>query len=126
MKDVLFNYFQKIVGSDVYLDGDNILIVDLRSSYGDLKLTCDFKDNNFVVEGSVDEDQYCALFMVDEDEIEDLDDWNTTNKYTDISKALERCQDILDSYESESSGSDVFEVDDPDDLFSGAIKLVQK
>lgn len=125
MQDKLFQYFQGVVGDDAYIDNDE-LIVSLSSEYGSLTLTCNFKENSFTVEGSVDESQYSALFMVDEEEVteSDLEEWNTSETFSDIVKALERCQEIADAYESESGGCDVFNLKG-ETIFEEAIDIVK-
>lgn len=120
----LYDYFTKNIGHKGVLETeDNYLSLDLTSNYGNLKFT--INDNKYIVEGTVDEEQYCNIFMIDEDEIdyEDLDAWNTTDSFSNINKALERCQEIVDAYESETGGCDVFNLNNPY-IFIDALKVI--
>ena len=124
MLEKLYNYFEPIVGDDVYYN-DQTLTVDLTSNYGNIKLICDFAAGIYTVICEVDEDQYCNLFEIDYDDIdrEDFDAWNTTDKYTELPKALERAEEILDAMESETGGCDVFDLDG-ETIFADAIDIL--
>lgn len=124
MIDTLYNYFESIIGTNASKNGD-ILQVNLSSNYGCIDLTCNFKKNEFIVEGSVDEDQFCNIYMCDTDQIDedDLDGWNTTDTYNNVIEALQRCQEILDALEDETGGPDMFDLENPD-FFTDAIKLI--
>lgn len=124
MLEKLYNYFEQIVGDDVYCH-DQTLTVNLTSHYGNIKLICDFATDVYIVIGEVDEDQYCNLFEIDSEDIdrEDFDAWNTTDKYTELAKALERAEEILDAMESETGGCDVFDLDG-ETIFEDAIDIL--
>lgn len=126
MLDKLYDYFDNAVG-DVNKDG-NTLNVGLYGNFGDVELFLDFDKNEFTVMGKVDESQYCSIFMIDEDEIDydDLEAWNTTDVYSDINQALDRAQEIVDAYLSESDGSDIFEdIDDCETIFTDAKNVIK-
>lgn len=126
MLDKLYDYFNNAVG-DVNKDG-NTINFGLYGNFGDVELFLDFDKNEFTVKGKVDESQYCSMFMIDEDEIDydDLDAWNTTDVYSDINKALDRAQEIVDAYLSESDGSDIFEnIDDYETIFTDAKNVLK-
>lgn len=126
MLDKLYDYFNNAIG-DVNKDG-NTINFGLYGNFGDVELFLDFNKNEFTVKGKVDESQYCSMFMIDEDEIdyEDLDAWNTTDVYSDINKALDRAQEIVDAYLSESDGSDIFEdIDDYETIFTDAKNVLK-
>ena len=126
MLDKLYDYFDNAIG-DVNKDG-NTLNVGLYGNFGDVELFLDFDKNEFTVTGKVDESQYCSIFMIDEDEIDydDLEAWNTTNVYSDINQALDRAQEIVDAYLSESDGSDIFEdIDDCETIFTDAKNVIK-
>ena len=126
MLDKLYDYFDNTVG-DVNKDG-NTLNVGLYGNFGDVELFLDFDKNEFTVIGKVDESQYCSMFMIDEDEIDydDLEAWNTTDVYSDINQALDRAQEIVDAYLSESDGSDIFEdIDDCETIFTDAKNVIK-
>ena len=126
MLDKLYDYFNDAIG-DVTKDG-NTLNVGLYGNFGDVELFLDFDKNEFTVKGKVDESQYCAIFMIDEDEIDydDLEAWNTTDVYSDINQALDRAQEIVDAYLSESDGSDIFEdIDDCETIFTDAKNVIK-
>lgn len=124
MLEKLYNYFEPLVGDDVYYN-DQTLTVYLTSHYGNIKLICDFAADVYIVIGEVDEDQYCNLFEIDSDDIdrEDFDAWNTTDKYTELAKALERAEEILDVMESETGGCDIFDLDG-ETIFEDAIDIL--
>ena len=126
MLDKLYDYFDNAIG-DVNKDG-NTLNVGLYGNFGDVELFLDFDKNEFTVTGKVDESQYCSIFMIDEDEIDydDLEAWNTTDVYSDINQALDRAQEIVDAYLSESDGSDIFEdIDDCETIFTDAKNVIK-
>ena len=126
MLDKLYDYFNNAVGN-VNKDG-NTMNFGLYGNFGDVELFLDFDKNEFTVKGNVDESQYCSMFMIDEDEIdyEDLDAWNTTDVYSDINKALDRAQEIVDAYLSESDGSDIFEdIDNYETIFTDAKNVLK-
>lgn len=126
MLDKLYDYFNNAIG-DVNKDG-NTINFGLYGNFGDVELFLDFDKNEFTIYGKVDESQYCSMFMIDEDEIdyEDLEAWNTTDVYSDINKALDRAQEIVDAYLSESDGSDIFEdIDDYETIFTDAKNVIK-
>ena len=126
MLDKLYDYFDNAIG-DVNKDG-NTLNVGLYGNFGDVELFLDFDKNEFTVTGKVDESQYCSIFMIDEDEIDydDLEAWNTTDVYSDINQALDRAQEIVDAYLSESDNSDIFEdIDNYETIFTDAKNVIK-
>lgn len=126
MINKLYEYFDNTIGDvNKY---NNTLSVSLCGNFGDVELFLDFDKNEFIVKGKVNESQYSALFMVDEDEInyDDLDEWNTTDVYSDINQALDKAQDIVDAYLTESDGSDIFEdIDDCETVFTDAKNVIK-
>ena len=120
MRQILLDYFK--TASDSCNETRTGFVVSLDTNFGSVILDADFESNTFKVTSSVDEDQFCAMFMIDEEEIDesDLKAWNATEKFNRIKKALIKCQDIIEAYNSESDGS----VEDSDyELFENAIKL---
>lgn len=126
MINKLYEYFDNTIGDvNKY---NNTLSVSLCGNYGDVELFFDFDKNEFTVKGKVNESQYSALFMVTEDEIDydDLDEWNTTDVYSDINQALDKAQEIVDAYLSESDGCDIFEdIDDCETVFTDAKNIIK-
>lgn len=126
MINKLYEYFDNTIGDvNKY---NNTLSVSLCGHFGDVELFLDFDKNEFTVKGKVDESQYSALFMVDEDEIDydDLDEWNTTDVYSDVNQALDKAQDIVDAYLTESDGSNIFEdIDDCETVFTDAKNIIK-
>ena len=126
MLDKLYDYFNNAIG-DVNKDG-NVLKFGLYGNFGDVELFLDFDKNEFTVNGKVDESQYCSMFMIDEDEIDydDLDAWNTTDVYSNVNQALDRAQEIVDAYLSESDNSDIFEdIDNYETIFTDAKNVIK-
>ena len=126
MLNKLYKYFNNAIG-DVNKDG-NTLNFGLYGNFGDVELFLDFDKNEFIVKGEVSESQYSLLFMVDEDDIDydDFEAWNTIDVYSDVNQALDRAQEIVDAYLSESDGSDVFEdIDDCETIFTDAKNIIK-
>lgn len=120
MRQILLDYFKN--ASDSCNTTNTGFEVSLDTNFGSVILDADFDSNTFKVTGSVDEDQFCAMFMIDEEEIDEseLEDWNTSETFNEIKKALIKCQDIVEVYNSESDGS----IEDHDyEFFENAIKL---
>ena len=120
MRQSLLNYFK--TASDNCNETRTGFVVSLDTNFGSVILDADFDSNTFKVTSSVDEDQYCAMFMIDEEEINEseLEDWNSSETFNEIKKALIKCQDIVEAYNSESDGS----IEDRDyEFFENAIKL---
>ena len=120
MRQILLDYFK--TASDSCNETKTGFVVSLDTNFGSVILDADFDSNTFKVTNSVDEDQFCAMFMIDEEEIDEseLEDWNASETFNEIKKALIKCQDIVEVYNSESDGS----IEDHDyEFFENAIKL---
>ena len=124
----LYNYFENIIGNDVTKD-EKSLDVYLAGMFGTIELVCNFKDNEYKVSLSVDEDEFRRIYMIDDEDdidINDLNEFNYSYTYNNIVSALNKSQEALDLLINETSGSDVFnDYDDYGELFSNAIKIVK-
>lgn len=88
-------------GFVVYVNKEDFTYNIDTEHFGSICGNFDFASNKFTVIFKLDEEQYMNIYMTDEVDYAYIDEWNWSNTYFKLEKALQKIIELIDKLDKE-------------------------